>query len=408
MVRFLYGIGMVCLKRLEEVLAPFHAGARGRMAMRKAKPAKLDSPVWFHCASAGEWEQIRPVAEALHAWKPELPIVLSFYSPSGFFSPGPKFPANAVIGFPVDTPSAVAHFLDETRPRLAIFVKAEIWLHMWEGLHQRQIPVGLVAARWGKSKFLEKWWAAPWRKALEKAAFISAQDEETAHWCKTHLRTQSPIQGDGDPRVERVKAIAAGPWKNEPAWHLPAQTAIAGSIWPEDLPSLQALIAADPTMTWVVAPHKIDQAFLSHLEKQWEGKTQRWTALEKGAPWTSPRVVLMDVLGELSKCYRWGKIAYVGGGFGKQVHNILEPAVYGIPVLFGPHYQRSREAENFVRLGIAYSGKSPRDLVPGYLQWIRDEDHLARTKNLINNWFSLEPLTSQQVLEQIKRVLSFS
>lgn len=116
----------------------------------------------------------------------------------------------------------------------------------------------------------------------------------------------------------------------------------------------------------------------------------------------------MDVLGELSKCYRWGKIAYVGGGFGKQVHNVLEPAVYGIPVLFGPHFQRSREAENFVRLGIAYSGKSPQDLTPAYLHLIRDEDHLARTKNLINNWFSLEPLTSQQVLEQIKRVLSFS
>ena len=407
MIRQFYRVGMRIMKVMEPLLAPFHAGARGRCKMKKTEVSWPTFPVWIHCASAGEWEQIRPVAEALKAWRPDLPILLSFYSPSGFFAPGQKFPADAVVGFPVDTPEDAARFLTLSKPRLALFVKSEIWLHMWEELHRRQIPTVLVAARWGKSRFLEKSWAKPWRQVLEKAAFISTQDEDTTAWCRRHLGTLVSVHCDGDSRVERVKAIAASPWENEPTWPFPEKVAIAGSIWPEDIAALTALIEVDSSVLWVVAPHQMQPSFLAALDKQWAGKTQRWTRLEKGEPWQSPNVIILDVLGQLSKCYRLGKVAYVGGGFGKQVHNVLEPAVYGLPVLFGPRFQRSREADIFVKMGVAFSGKKPRDFIPNYTVWMQDSEYYAETKSLIHKWFKAQSPTSTRVLEQIKLILRF-
>lgn len=406
-IRLMYNLGIRALHLAESLAALWHHGASGRVKMRSAPVEPLSNPAWFHCASLGEYEQIQPVIRQFSENHPDVPILLSFYSPSGFFAPV-SFPhVHAVVPFPADLPEKVSVFLETHRPRFAVFVKSEIWLNMLEALHKQKIPVALVAARWGKSAFLEKKWALPWRKALSRMQFISTQNSETAEQIHRFIPELQHVFSDGDPRTERVLDITESTWDGPEIPFPKEQIAAAGSIWPADFPLISRLLQENQDIRWILAPHAMHADYIRKLCTIRPGKTIRWSEIKSPADFDGKTVLILDVIGKLSMTYRFASMAYVGGGFGKQVHNILEPAAYGIPVFFGPRHQRSREALEFVQMGTGFSNTDQEILAKKFMDvWNSPEQKIQIQKNL-KNWFKNQRGCAKRIEERLSEMLSF-
>jgi len=340
------------------------AWVRGRLHPRRPVSAVRSRPdeevVWIHCASLGEFEQGRPVLEAIRRTYPACRILLTFFSPSGYEARRDYAVADLVAYLPLDGRRRAGRFLDEARPRLALFVKYEHWHHYLRELEARGIPTLSVSAVFRPSQPFFKPYGAFWRRMLSRYGHIFVQDGESlARLEGIGLAGRAEVAGD--TRFDRVLAVAAAParigWMD--AFLQGRPTLVAGSTWPEDERILAGLARQLPDLALVVAPHEIDERHLKEVEATFP-ETVRFSraqsAAEAGAdalPYG--RCLVIDNIGLLSSLYRHATIAYVGGGFNRSgIHNILEAAVYGVPVVFGPRYERSVEAVERVAAGGAF------------------------------------------------------
>lgn len=310
--------------------------------------------IWIHCASLGEFEQGRPVLEALRDKYPHYYILLTFFSPSGYEVRKNYAGADHICYLPLDTPGNAKKFIKLIQPRLTLFVKYEFWYHYLTELHERQLPVVLISAIFRKDQFFFRWYGKPFRKLLFFFQQIFVQDKPSA------LRLEeagiSGVQIIGDTRFDRVVQIAAVAkalpaietfLKGLPCW-------VAGSTWPEDDQLLQLCHSKIPK--WIIAPHEVNEKHLLQIEKLFGQKVIRYSSLiQAPEKYSDKSVLIIDNMGLLSSLYRYGKVAYIGGGFGHGIHNILEAAVYGLPVIFGPRYQKFKEAKDLVDLNAAFS-----------------------------------------------------
>ncbi len=313
---------------------------------------KSDRIVWFHCASLGEFEQGRPLIEALKNTYPKHKILLSFFSPSGYEVRKNYSHADLICYLPLDSKVKVKQFLNLVNPEMAIFVKYEFWPNYLNELKRRKIATILISGIFRKEQLFFKPYGAWMRKSLKGFEHFFVQN--TASKDLLNSININNVTINGDTRFDRVYAILNQDNTIDGLDQFigAARVLVAGSTWPQDDRILANYVnehtAADEK--FIIVPHVIDAQNIDRLEKLFRVKTHRYSKGLNG-DLESAQVLIVDSIGLLTKLYSYGAIAYVGGGFKTGLHNVLEPATFGVPILIGPLYQKFKEAQDLVRLG---------------------------------------------------------
>lgn len=311
-----------------------------------------DKIIWMHAASLGEFEQGLPVIEKLRLGYPGYKVLVTFFSPSGYEVKKDSKAADFICYLPLDTAANARRFVALVKPKVAIFVKYEIWPNYLKVLEENSIPVVLISAIFKKRQVYFKGYGGFMRQALRKVSCIFVQNTESEELLRSI--GISDITVSGDTRFDRVAEILQR--NNELAFMEEFKNGqlcfVAGSTWKEDEQFLAAYInECTLPVQFVIAPHTMDADHMTTLLKRLSKKTVRYSELDTTAALGDFQVLLVDTIGLLTKIYSYADVAYVGGGFATGLHNTLEPAVFAIPVIIGPNYRGFREAEDLVRLG---------------------------------------------------------
>lgn len=332
----------------------------GRKNWRNELKSKIDkskSYIWIHCASLGEFEQGRPLIEKIKKENTKANIILTFFSPSGFEIRKNYQFADIVCYMPFDTKTNARDFLDIVNPQYAVFVKYEVWYHFIKYLHFKGIPVFLISGIFRKSQIFFKWYGKSYRYALSFFTHLFLQDNKSAELLQNF--GISKISICGDTRIDRVVKIAQEEYSNPILSKFSAENnvIVCGSTWEEDEKILCRFINEFPdTYKLIIAPHEISVKHLQKIEKLLSVKTIRLSSVQTID--ADVKVIIVDSIGILSKIYRIAKVAYIGGGFGKGIHNVLEAVVYNIPVIFGPNYKKFKEARDLISEKSAFEIRS--------------------------------------------------
>ncbi|HZX62518.1 MAG TPA: glycosyltransferase N-terminal domain-containing protein [Bacteroidales bacterium] len=316
---------------------------------------------WFHCASLGEFEQGRPVIEAFREAMPDHRIFLTFFSPSGYEIRKNYPGADHVFYLPADSPGMAAKFVKVLSPDIVFFIKYEYWYNYLAVLKQRGIPTYMVSAIFRSSQPFFRWYGSWFRKQLNNLSWFFVQDEDSESLLRKIDIQQVSVSGD--TRFDRVNAIAGQkkPVEGMDEFCKDSLVMLAGSTWPEDEKILLPFILETKTkFKFIIAPHEVHKARIDGLMSQVGSGGLRFSqASDKNI--REARVLVIDSIGLLASLYRYAFVSFVGGGFGVGIHNILEPAAFGVPVIFGPNYERFREARELIREGGATSIKNEED-----------------------------------------------
>lgn len=356
----LYSLAIHLYAWVVALIAPFHRKARRmRAGQRQTLPLlrRLTDPtartIWFHAASLGEFEQGRPLMERIRARHPEYKILLTFFSPSGYEVRKDYAGADIVCYLPFDTPRRVHRFLDAARPSIAVFIKYEFWGNYLQELRRRQVPTYIVSAIFRPDQLFFQWYGAPYRQMLHCFTHLFVQDERSKALLATY-GIAGNVTVAGDTRFDRVLEISREAKRVAEAEaftaHAEQLTLVAGSTWPPDEELLLPYFNNHPEMKLIIAPHEIHEERLRAIESRLTRPALRLSQAVAADPSTVDCLII-DNYGLLSSLYRYGAVAYVGGGFGVGIHNTLEAAVYGVPVLFGPRYQKFKEAVGLIACG---------------------------------------------------------
>ena len=350
------------------LISPFHRKARimrlGQWKTNSVLREKIDRNtryIWFHASSLGEFEQGRPMIEKIKAKHPEYKILLTFFSPSGYEVRKNYDGADVICYLPFDTPYRVKKFLNLANPAIAVFIKYEFWGNYLHELKKRQIPVYIISAIFRPDQLFFQWFGYPYRKMLYCFTHLFVQDQRSADLLREFDITNVTVTGD--TRFDRVLDVRRQARDLPPVDRFVRNeegekglTLIAGSSWPQDEDILIPYFNAHPEMKLIIAPHEIHREHLMHIESLLKRPSVRLSEVIQDERLLKGKdCLIVDSFGLLSSIYRYGTIAYIGGGFGAGIHNTLEAAVYGIPVLFGPRYQKFKEARDLIAVGGGYS-----------------------------------------------------
>lgn len=370
----IYNFSLFCLRLLYFVIAPFHDKAKAFAAGRKdffkifssVVGSNQQPLIWFHCASVGEFEQARPVMEEFKAQWPAYKILLTFFSPSGYELRKNYSGADYIFYLPWDTKKNARKFLDIAKPQMAIFIKYEFWLNYSTELKKRNITTLSVSSIFRPNQPFFKWYGGTFRTILKNFSHFFVQNSKSKELLQQLGITNVTITGD--TRFDRVHQIISQAAEIPIAAQFKAdqQVFVIGSCWPEDLNVLAPFIQENRnSLKFIIAPHEISESFLTEIENGLQVKHMRFSkATDQMA---DMNVLIIDNIGMLSKLYRYGEFAYVGGAFGKGLHNILEAACYGVPIFFGnKNYQKFQEANDLIMRGGAFEISDYSDLKSKY------------------------------------------
>ncbi|HEY1038667.1 MAG TPA: glycosyltransferase N-terminal domain-containing protein [Bacteroidia bacterium] len=401
------------------ILSPFNKKAKlftkGRSGLFQKIKQELTSNtspvIWIHAASLGEFEQGRPVIEKLKTTFPDHKIVLTFFSPSGYELRKDYDKADYVFYLPTDTKSNAKQFIELVKPKLVIFIKYEFWLNYLNQLHVQSIPTLLISGIFRPDQHFFKWYGGIFKRTLFHYKHLFLQNEESLQ-----LLQQQGIKNcsvAGDTRFDRVLEIAAAPKKFEEieAFTKNNFTILAGSTWAEDekylLQSFSLLRKKHPETKLLIAPHNIESVnihqLLSLLKSNAPELTfQLYTQWDKR---TSADILVVDTIGMLSSLYQYAQVAYIGGGFGSGIHNILEALVYGIPVVFGPNYGKFNEAHESIKKGISFPFGNQDDLNIILNGFLSNKTHLEDIRKHSTEYVKANAGSSDKIVAFIPRVL---
>lgn len=311
--------------------------------------------IWFHCASLGEFEQGRPVIEKLKELYPRYKILLTFFSPSGYEVRKNYDKADYIFYLPVDTKRNAERFYDIVKPKLVVFIKYEFWFYYLQEARLRNIQLLLVSGIFRKDQPFFRWYGKLHQQMLSSFSWLLVQDENS----KTLLANAGFIDNvkvTGDTRFDRVITIAEQftPIDKIAEFCKDSDVIVAGSTWLEDDKELDHYANTRKHIKFIIAPHNINQLRLKECS-HWYKHSIRFSELN-GAVDPSINTLIIDNIGMLSRLYKYAAVSFIGGGFGADgVHNVLEAAVYGCPVVFGPEYDKYIEAVELVETGGAIS-----------------------------------------------------
>jgi 3-deoxy-D-manno-octulosonic-acid transferase len=380
--------------------------------------------VWMHASSLGEFEQGRPVLEAVKRQYPNTSILVSFFSPSGYETMKNYEGADIVCYLPADTAKNAWNFLHIVQPSIVLWVKYEYWYHHLEAIHQRHIPLLLISGIFRADQPFFKWYGGLHRKILSFFTHFFVQTEEAAELLKTVLQ---PLPGSefsnkktapanrisvaGDTRFDRVIEIAEN-WT--PVYPLErwlkqgARVMVAGSTWPADEEELVHYTKANPDMQLIVAPHQVEPDLLKDTLQLFDKAMLFSDLMEEGAEKnTTSNVLIINNVGILSRLYAYGQVCYVGGGFtGDGVHNVLEAAVYGKPVIHGPEYEKYAEAVGLIHVGGSFEFENALELEAILANLFNDKAYYEQSAAKAKEFVYRHSGGSRQVLDYIGKLVN--
>ena len=351
-------------------------GHREVFDLLKSKIDRNARYIWFHAASLGEFEQGRPLIERIRKEYPQYKILQTFFSPSGYEVRKNYDGADIVCYLPIDTPSNVKKFVDLVNPCMVFFVKYEFWQNYLNSLYKRGIPVYSVSSIFRPGQIFFRWYGKGYQRVLKTFAHLFVQNEESKTLLAGIGVNHTTVVGD--TRFDRVLDICAA------AKQLPlvqkfkgdALTFVAGSSWGPDEDIFIPYFNAHPEMKLVIAPHVVSDGHLKEIESKLQRSCIRYTQATEGNVGQADCLII-DCYGLLSSIYRYGEISYIGGGFGVGIHNVLEAAVYGIPVIFGPNNKKFREAQHLLANKGGFEIHGSEDFEQLMNKFLNDEAYLG-------------------------------
>lgn len=394
------------------IASPFNKKARLWIRGRKHFPSVLkekcrekDHVICFHCASLGEFEQGKPLMEKIKSRYPHYTVMVTFFSPSGYEIRKNDPAADIVIYLPLDTPRNVKKFLDIVRPEAFFFIKYEFWYNFMKGLASRKIPFFFISAIFRPDQPFFQPWGGWFRKQLQRATFFFVQNEESVSLLQSAGIDNAEIAGD--TRFDRVNEIATQQFELDfvTMFKEKSRLIVAGSTWQEDEYLLARVMKKLPHhYKLLIAPHIIDQNHIKQIEACFgEFGTITYSAC-KDRDLKENRVLILDTMGMLNKVYKYAFVSYVGGAFGKGLHNILEAAVYGNPLFFGPKYGKFDEAVRLVDRGGGFSITEEDEMINKINFFELNEQDYLTTCKLCSDFVETNLGATDKILQRIQNL----
>ncbi|HEY1062682.1 MAG TPA: glycosyltransferase N-terminal domain-containing protein [Daejeonella sp.] len=344
-------------------------GRKGLIPFIESSLHKNKNYTWFHFASLGEFEQGRPVLERLKSENPEMHVVITFFSPSGYEIRKNYALADHVFYLPTDTSANAKEFIRILNPVMAIFTKYEYWYHYFDELHKNNIPLYVISGIFRKEQVFFKWYGGLHRKMLSKVSHFFVQNQNSSNLLNDIGFKNVTV--NGDTRFDRVEynATHTAEIKIIRDFTKDNKIFIAGSTWPDDEKLISKLAYSFPDWKFIIAPHEVKPERTNEITELFPNSI-RYSEINSMLSETIDnqnisstfQVLIIDNIGLLSSAYQYGDIAYIGGGFGVGIHNTLEAAAFGLPVIFGPNYQRFNEAVELITAGAAFTIKDQEEL----------------------------------------------
>ncbi|MCD4734772.1 MAG: 3-deoxy-D-manno-octulosonic acid transferase [Bacteroidales bacterium] len=409
-MKLLYDIGIGFYKVAIVLFSVFNSKAkkwiRGRKDIFKtiAKSGiTKEKIIWFHAASLGEFEQGKPVIEKARKEFPGYKILLTFFSPSGFEIRKDYEMANFVFYLPVDTVRNARKFVSMVNPEFAVFIKYELWLNYIDALYRFNIPLFVISSIFRPEQYYFKWYGKFALKRLRKISNYFVQNEDTKELLARY--NVDNVEISGDTRFDRVvNEIKHGlPLPEIEAFTTGRPVFLAGSTWEKDESNIFKVLAKyHDKLTFIIAPHEVSDARINELCKRLKKyRFVLYTELDK-LDRDDYNILIINTIGILSRAFRYAKIAYVGGGFGKGIHNILEAATFGKPVIFGPNYNKFAEARQLIKKGGAFSYENEKRLSEITGRLLEDEEYYLQCSGICSDYVKQNEGATNVILEGIK------
>ncbi len=410
MVKLLYDVFIKIYLAAIHLAAPFNTKAKQWIVGRKSLLKQLETSIipnkpliWMHCASLGEFEQGRPVLEHLKIENPSYKILLTFFSPSGYEVRKGYEGADYIYYLPMDSKANAAAFLEITKPDLILFVKYEFWFYYLIEAQKREIPTLLISGIFREGQPFFKWYGGLHKTMLSTFNHLFVQNENSAKLL-LNIGYQNKMSIGGDTRFDRVIEIALT------AKDLPfierfisgTNVVVAGSTWTEDDKELDHFANTNAEVKFIIAPHNITSHRLKECKYLYQNAIL-YSEFIKDQSAEGFNTLIIDNIGMLSTLYKYATVCYVGGAFGDDgVHNVLEAAVYGKPVLFGPVYEKYAEAIDLVECGGAYSVETGLELEQKLKQLLQKGDDYTKSSSAARNFVLENTGATAKVIDYIQ------
>lgn len=397
---YLYLCGVAVASIFSKKVKKMWKGERQTLDILKSKVNPNHQYIWFHAASLGEFEQGRPLIERIRTDYPEYKILLTFFSPSGYEVRRNYEHADIVCYLPIDTIRNARRFLRTVRPCMAFFIKYEFWYNYLHILKHRNVPVYSVSSIFREHQIFFRWYGKSYAGVLRCFTHFFVQNEKSKHLL--HTIGIDTVDVVGDTRFDRVLQI------KEKAQKLPIVEAfkadkkvfVAGSSWAPDEDIFIPFMNECKDWKMIIAPHVISEEHLKRIEEKCKGKTVRYTATtpEEAA---QAQCLLIDCFGLLSSVYHYGEVAYVGGGFGVGIHNVLEAVVWKMPVLFGPNHQRFQEAQELIKAKGGFEITDSSSFAHMMQQFMTQQEYLRLSGEAAGSYVESKAGATHKILKQI-------
>ena len=363
--------------------------------------------IWIHCASLGEFEQGRPIIEKLRITYPDYSIFLTFFSPSGYeVRKDYKF-ADYVYYLPIDTVKNAKRFIEIVNPKLVIFVKYEFWYNYINELYRKKVPLIFVSVIFRPSQHFFKAWGRWYARQLNKVTYLFVQNKESLKLLDSINIHHAEVSGD--TRFDRVVQLP----KEEVSFPIiidfkeKSKILMAGSTWqPDEKILFELLNNSKANFKVVVAPHLINKEHITEIAKRFQKYKPILYSNVSTASFAKSRVLIIDSIGMLSQLYRYADIAYIGGGFGVGIHNLLEASTYGIPVIFGPNYGRFREAVELRDIGGGFPVLNSDECLEIFEKFMFDKNAYEKSASIAKNYVNSNAGATHMVVDKVKEYLS--
>ena len=397
---YLYLCGVAVASIFSKKVKKMWKGERQTLDILKSKVNPNHQYIWFHAASLGEFEQGRPLIERIRTDYPEYKILLTFFSPSGYEVRKNYEHADIVCYLPIDTIRNARRFLRTVRPCMAFFIKYEFWYNYLHILKHRNVPVYSVSSIFREHQIFFCWYGKSYAGVLRCFTHFFVQNEKSKHLL--HTIGIDTVDVVGDTRFDRVLQI------KEKAQQLPIVEAfkadkkmfVAGSSWTPDEDIFIPFMNECKDWKMIIAPHVINEEHLKRIEEKCKGKTVRYTATTPEEA-SQAQCLLIDCFGLLSSVYHYGEVAYVGGGFGVGIHNVLEAAVWKMPVLFGPNHQRFQEAQELIKAKGGFEITDSSSFARMMQQFMTQQEYLRLSGEAAGSYVESKTGATQKILKQI-------
>ncbi|MFC2106865.1 3-deoxy-D-manno-octulosonic acid transferase [Bacteroidota bacterium] len=383
-------------------------GRRGILTNIKQDLAEnTDKIIWFHCASLGEFEMGKPVIELLRQKHPQLKILITFFSPSGYEIRKNHEGGDYIYYLPVDTPQNARKFIKLVKPIAAVFIKYEFWFNYINELKNSDIPLFSISAVFRKDQHFFKWYGGWFRKHLKFFSWIYVQTN-ISNQLLQNIGIQN-VTTSGDTRFDRVIGTVSNT-KELPlieTFSRNSRIFVAGSSWhPDEEVYLKTCIENCKDIKLIIAPHDVSENRIASIEKKIDKPTIRYSKIAEGDQ-IQQDILIIDSIGILANIYRYADLAFIGGAFGSGLHNILEAVAFGCPVFFGPKNDKFWEASTLAEKGGAFIVKSEQEFKEHYIKLINNEKYYQQCSEVCKNFVEENSGGSNIIANGILKVLTF-